>query len=92
MAELADNECWETLTGLARLSGQEEVAERCEEASLTEQEHLEKVRSWLGAGQGRPEVEGEGVVGEGSEEGSRRSASGGRKISRSRPGASGKRS
>ena len=39
------------------------------------------------------EVEGEGVVGEDSEEGSRRRASAGRnKISRSRPGASGKRS
>jgi len=93
MAELADNECWETLTGLARLSGHEEVAERCEEALLTEQEHLEKVRSWLAAGQGRPEVEGEGVEGQDLEEGSRRSASGGRKISRrSRSGASGKRS
>ena len=91
MAELADNECWETLTGLARLAGHEEVAERCEEVLLTEQEHLEKVRSWLAAGQGRPEVEGEGVAGD-LEEGSRRSASGGKKISRSRPGASGKRS
>ena len=77
---------------MARLAGHEEVAQRCEEALLTEQEHLEKVRSWLAAGQGRPEVEGEGVAGEDLEEGSRRSASGGKKISRSRPGASGKRS
>jgi rubrerythrin len=92
MAELADNECWETLTGLARLARHEEVAERCEEALLTEQEHLEKVRGWLAAGQGRPEVEGEGVAGEQVEEGSRRSAAGGNKISRSRRGASGKRS
>jgi hypothetical protein len=58
LAELADNECWETLTGLARLAGQEELAEQCEEALVTEQEHLEKVRSWLAAGQGRSEVEG----------------------------------
>jgi hypothetical protein len=68
MAELTDNECWETLTGLARLAGHEELAERCEAALLTEQEHLEKVRSWLAAGQGRPEVEGEGIVGEDLEE------------------------
>lgn len=62
MAELTDNECWETLAGLARLAGQEDLAERCEEALATEQEHLEKVRGWLAAGQGRPEVEGEGVA------------------------------
>lgn len=87
MAELADNECWETLTGLAHLAGREEVAERCEAAWLTEQEHLEKVRSWLAAGQGRPEVEGEGVVGEDLEEDSRQRASGGRnKISRPQSG------
>jgi hypothetical protein len=77
MAELADNECWETLTELARLAGQEEVADRCEEALLTEQEHLEKVRTWLAAGQGRSEVEGEGIVGEDPEEESSQRASGG---------------
>lgn len=59
MAELTDNEGWETLTGLARLAGEEELAERCEEALLTEQEHLAKVRGWLAAGQGRPEADGE---------------------------------
>jgi hypothetical protein len=64
LAELADNECWETLTGLAQLAGHEELADRCEQALLTEQEHLEKVRTWLAAGQGRPEVEGEGIVAE----------------------------
>ena len=62
MAELADNECWETLTGLARLAELEELAQRCEEALLSEQEHLEKVRTWLAAGRGHPEVEGEGIV------------------------------
>lgn len=80
LAELTDNECWETLTGLARLAGQEELAEQCEAALLTEQEHLEKVRSWLAAGQGRPEVEGEGIV---REESSQR-ASGGREKTRRR--------
>jgi rubrerythrin len=62
VAELADNECWETLVGLTRLAGLEELAQRCEQALATEQEHLEKVRSWLAAGQGRPETEGEGAV------------------------------
>jgi hypothetical protein len=72
---------------LAHLAGREEVAERCEAAWLTEQEHLEKVRSWLAAGQGRPEVEGEGVVGEDLEEDSRQRASGGKnKISRPQSG------
>jgi rubrerythrin len=61
MAELTDNECWETLAGLARLAGQEDLAERCEDALLTEEEHLEKVRTWLAAGQGRMEVEADGV-------------------------------
>ena len=87
MAELADNECWETLTGLAHMAGQEEVAERCEEALLTEQEHLEKVRSWLAAGQGRPEVEGEGIVGEDlKEESSQRASGGSEKTSRRQSG------
>jgi rubrerythrin len=87
MAELADNEGWETLAGLARLAGHEELAERCEAALLTEQEHLEKVRSWLAAGQGRSEVEDEGIVGEDLEEDSRQRASGERKkISRPQSG------
>ena len=78
MAELTDNECWETLMDLARLAGQEEMAEQCEVALFTEQEHLEKVRGWLAAGQGRPEVEGEGIVEEDLEEESSQRASGGR--------------
>ena len=72
MAELTDNECWETLAGMARLAGQEELAERCEEALTTEQEHLEKVRGWLAAGQGRPEVEGEGLAEESGRKGGSR--------------------
>jgi rubrerythrin len=62
VAELTDNECWETLTGLARLAGHEGLAGQCEAALLTEQEHLEKVRAWLTAGRGRPEGEGAGVA------------------------------
>jgi rubrerythrin len=87
MAELADNECWETLTGLAHMAEQEEVAERCEEALLTEQEHLEKVRSWLAAGQGRPEVEDEGIAGEDlEEESSQRASDGSEKTGRRQSG------
>jgi rubrerythrin len=79
MAELADNECWETLTGLARLARNEELARRCEEALLTEQEHLEKVRTWLAAGQRRREVGGKGIVGESVEKKRRARASAGKK-------------
>lgn len=57
VAELADNECWQTLGDLARLAEQSELAELCEGALLTEREHLEKVRRWLALGQGRPEAE-----------------------------------
>ena len=86
LAELTDNECWETLAGLARLAGQEELTEQCEAALLTEQEHLEKVRSWLAAGQGRPEVESEGIVGEDLEEETSQRASDGRETGRRQSG------
>jgi hypothetical protein len=69
VAELADNECWEALMGLARQAGQDELAGACEAALLTEQEHLEKVRTWLAAGHGGPVVEGEGVDDPGPEDG-----------------------
>jgi hypothetical protein len=62
LAELADNECWETLVGLARLAGDDDLAGRCEEAFVTEQEHLDKVRAWLAAGQGRLHTEGDGAM------------------------------
>jgi rubrerythrin len=54
VAELTDNECWESLAELARLAGHDELAQQCDEALQTEQEHLEKVRGWLAAAQGRP--------------------------------------
>jgi len=59
MAELTDNECWETRAGLVRLGGREDLAERCDAALATEEEHLDTVRTWLAAGQGRPVVEGD---------------------------------
>jgi rubrerythrin len=58
VAELADNDCWETLTELAQGAGEEEMKERLLRAYATEQEHLEKVRSWLAAGQGRTQLDG----------------------------------
>lgn len=62
MAELTDNECWETLAGLAQLAGNESLASLCEEALATEGEHLEMIRTWLAAAQGTLEVEGEGDI------------------------------
>jgi rubrerythrin len=93
VAELADNECWRTLADLARLADQPDLAEQCEGALLTEQEHLEKVRRWLAVGQGRPEpefevdvtVEDDGSAGDGGD-----GAAKSRK--RSRSGSAGKSS
>jgi hypothetical protein len=53
VAELADNACWEALVELAHEAGEEALARQFQEARVTEQEHLEKVQSWLAAGQGR---------------------------------------
>lgn len=48
-AELADNDGWQLLGLLAGQLELEELASRCRAAHETEQEHLEKVRNWLGA-------------------------------------------
>jgi ferritin-like metal-binding protein YciE len=53
IAELADNACWEALMALAQEAGEDTLMTQCEQALLTEQEHLAKVQSWLAAGQGR---------------------------------------
>ena len=53
LAELADNECWESLAELAMQAGEGELSARCEEALEAEEEHLDKVRNWLAAAQGR---------------------------------------
>jgi rubrerythrin len=53
VAELADNACWETLVELAQGAGEDELVKQFERARATEQEHLQKVRTWLAAGQGR---------------------------------------
>jgi hypothetical protein len=51
VAELADNACWENLIPLARACDRDDLAGRFEEALATEQEHLEKVQTWLAARQ-----------------------------------------
>ncbi len=57
VAELADNECWEALAELTEIAGFEETAKEFREAHSEEQEHLDSVRSWLAAGQGRSGVD-----------------------------------
>jgi hypothetical protein len=53
LAELADNECWGALAELANLDGQDDLAGQCQQALQAERRHLEKVRGWLAAAQGR---------------------------------------
>jgi hypothetical protein len=87
LAELADNEGWEALAELARGADQEDLAMRCGTALAAEEEHLDKVRTWLAAGQGRRQLateaefepesprDEEGAIGEGViDEGKSRSA------------------
>lgn len=59
VAELADNESWDTLTHLARHSGFNDLAESFARALRQEEVHLEKVRRWLAAGEGRAYGRGE---------------------------------
>lgn len=53
IAELADNDGWEALVGLARDAGQDELAQKLERALEEEHDHLRRVRAWVAAGQGR---------------------------------------
>jgi rubrerythrin len=59
LAELADNEQWDALIQIARHSGYDEHAESFARALRQEEEHLERVRRWLAAGEGRPYGRGE---------------------------------
>jgi hypothetical protein len=61
VAELADNECWSALEELARQGGHDDLAEECQEAIAHEREHLDNVRRWLAAGQGREPGAGGGA-------------------------------
>jgi ferritin-like protein len=47
VAELADNDGWQTLVGVARVSGLEELAEQFAVALEEEEEHLRQVRTWM---------------------------------------------
>ena len=49
IAELADNDCWQTLVALANGFGREDLAAQFTEALEQEQEHLSLVRGWLGS-------------------------------------------
>jgi rubrerythrin len=53
VAELADSTCWETLVELMQQAGEGDLVEPFKRAHMTEQEHLQKVRTWVAAGQGR---------------------------------------
>ena len=53
VAELADSTCWETLVELAQRAGEDDLVGSFKQAHLTELEHLQKVRTWVAAGQGR---------------------------------------
>jgi hypothetical protein len=53
VAELADSTCWETLVELMQQAGESDLVEPFQQAHMKEQEHLQKVRTWVAAGQGR---------------------------------------
>jgi rubrerythrin len=55
VAELADNECWSTLSVLAEQQGDDELSSAFLSARETEAEHLSSVRLWLASAQKRPE-------------------------------------
>jgi hypothetical protein len=53
VAELTDNECWDTLIDLARSMGRDDVAEMLLPFVENEAGHLEQVRRWLAIAQDR---------------------------------------
>jgi len=46
-AELVDNDCWGVLVKMMQEQGLDDEAEEFEEALAEEQEHLQKVRTWI---------------------------------------------
>jgi rubrerythrin len=54
LAELADNECWSSLSVLAQQQGDEDMASVFVSARESEAEHLSCVRLWLASAQKRP--------------------------------------
>jgi rubrerythrin len=59
LAELADNEAWETLVAIADVAGEDALVSRFEKALEQEDEHLAKVRGWLATAAGLGERNGE---------------------------------
>lgn len=53
VAELVDNDGWDTLAALAERAGRDELAAAFGNAKATEDRHLEEVRRWIAAGNGR---------------------------------------
>jgi hypothetical protein len=49
IAELVDNDCWESLIDLSRALGNEDLSGSFEQALDQEREHLRQVRHWLAA-------------------------------------------
>jgi hypothetical protein len=47
--ELADNDCWQSLSLLAREAGEKALAEKLEGALMHEQKHLMRARAWVAA-------------------------------------------
>jgi len=63
IAELTDNDGWETLAKIAEEMGQAELGTRCRHALAEEQEHLRQVRQWVKAAlAGQAGVEEEAVL------------------------------
>lgn len=56
VAELEDNEAWESLIEFARENGKQDMAGSFERALAEEREHLARVRTWLAAAQKREPV------------------------------------
>ena len=52
IAELTDNDAWETLIGVARRAGQRKLERGFLAALETEREHLARVREWVQGGHG----------------------------------------
>lgn len=50
VAELVDNDGWQLLCDVAQSGGHDELVDFCEHAAAAEQRHLERVRTWLAAG------------------------------------------
>ena len=53
VAELSDNECWESLIDMARQNGLQEIVISFERIREEEADHLESVRAWVAAAQKR---------------------------------------